>query len=206
MGLISEAKKLIYNTKDSAQVLRVSQNLDDVLSRQLCAQLGDTQHVALYIYFYQILNQESAVLDLRQKVFTRAESKFLWQPATLWVTWDKDFLNGLRHMYLGFYTDNMPLFDQGLHVLGMFKAKQAFIDIFGADEQSRVEFNRKKFLANFNALFSACLKESIKLHPQFLCLGLYLATLYDHLDHSEDGQLYDVRKIFNLVLEQKSGS
>jgi hypothetical protein len=45
-----------------------------------------------------------------------------------------------------------------------------------------VRFEVKQFISTFHEVFLRCKASRTALHPDFLPLGLYLATLYDHLE------------------------
>lgn len=153
--------------------------------------LGDR---ILRLYFWQLLSQPAAVLDLRSKGWEKREDgTYLWNPSPLYIAWDPDFLAAVRQMYRGFYQNNESLLDEGLDAIGMKPGKAALMQHFGLD-QERVSFDLAHFRSSFHEIFLACKEGKSRLHPNVLGLGAILACLYEHLQLLAG--TYDVRAAF----------
>lgn len=154
--------------------------------------LGDR---VLRLYFWQILSQDTAILDLRTKAWTeRSPGVFGWDPAPLMITWDPDFLTAVRAMYRGFYQGDDALLDRGLEAIGLKPGKAVLLKHFGAD-QAKVAFDLAHFRSSFHDIFVACKDAKTRLHPNVLGLGAVLACLYEHLQSL--GEAFDVRSAFH---------
>ena len=135
----------------------------------------------LRLYFHQIVEGGAALLDLRPERFGAAPSPARWRPGWLRHRWRSDFLPALRGLYAGFYDDAPERFDASLETLGIAPARQIFLDHFGGDATA-VVFEAAHFRDTFHDAFVACRDAGARLHPDFLPLGLYLASLYAHLE------------------------
>jgi hypothetical protein len=153
--------------------------------------LGDR---ILRLYFWQLLSQPAAILDVRSKGWKKNDDgTYLWNPSPLYIAWDDDFLTAVRHMYRGFYQNDEALLDQGLDAIGMKPGKAALMQHFGLD-QARVSFEMTHFRSSFHEIFLACKEGKTRLHPNVLGLGAVLACLYEHMEILGGG--YDVRAAF----------
>lgn len=144
----------------------------------------------LEIYFSQIAGSPAALLDLRASRFQGAEPLH-WNPRPLFVQWDAEFLDGLRNLYGGYYEDDDARFRSALKNLQLEAAEDLFREHFGADDQRAVRFEATSFHATFHEAFVRCRDEGVRLHRNFLALGIYLGCLYDHLEAL--GLSFDVR-------------
>ena len=63
--------------------------------------------------------------------------------------------------------------------MNLLHAEHVFRQHFG-DGQGTVRFQVKHFVSTFHRVFVLCRDQKTQLHPDFLPLGLYLASLYDH--------------------------
>lgn len=132
------------------------------------------------LYFHQLLHGSACLLDLRRKAFS-PELPLKWRPAPWLVRWDPSFLAALRQLYAGFYQGDTAAFHAGLAALNLSSAEGVFRHHFG-DGQRAVRFRVRDFVSTFHQVFTSCRQAHVQLHPDFLPLGLYLATLYDHLE------------------------
>jgi hypothetical protein len=132
------------------------------------------------LYFHQLFHGATSLLDLRKQAFS-PELPSRWRPAAWVVQWDAGFLLALRQLYAGFYREDADQFRAGLTALHLTSAEHVFRHHFGAG-QREVTFRVRDFVATFHQVFSTCKEARVQLHPDFLPLGLYLATLYDHLE------------------------
>ncbi|MFY7928686.1 MAG: hypothetical protein ACOVS5_07425 [Oligoflexus sp.] len=165
-------------------------SLDESLSPLV---LGEAQRgsMLLELYFAQIFRADETWLDLRHKVFVSSGSGWVWQPQPLRWCWSSDFIEAMRAVYRGFYWEDEALYLQGLRSLELSHAAELFRRHFGSGDQSAVPFSIKEFRGVFHQIFVSCKEARNRLHPEFLPFGLYLATLYEHLDTA--GGLHDVR-------------
>jgi len=133
------------------------------------------------LYFHQLLHGELTLLDLRASAFGDEAGALVWRPAAWIVRWDPSFILPLRRIYTGFYGGDTAEFHAGLRALNLLHAEHVFRQHFG-DGQGTVRFEVKHFVATFHRVFVLCRDAKTRLHPDFLPLGLYLASLYDHLE------------------------
>lgn len=133
------------------------------------------------LFFAQIYSDTPTLLDLRRDSARDQQGQLTWDPAP-WVSrWSPDFLRGLRGLYDGFYTPDEALLRQSLRALGIDLAEDLFRKHFGTHPE-RQRFAVKDFVNTFHQVFVRCRDAKRELHEDFLPLGVYLATLYDHLD------------------------
>lgn len=131
------------------------------------------------LYFHQVLHGELTLLDLRASAFTQEQGTLVWRPAAWIARWDPSFILALRRLYAGFYAGDTAEFHAGLRALNLLHAEQVFRQHFG-DGQGTVRLEVKHFVSTFHRVFVLCRDQKTQLHPDFLLLGLYLASLYDH--------------------------
>jgi hypothetical protein len=152
---------------------------------------------ALEVYFGQLFSGDEALLDLRFANWSldASDGEPVWGPRPLWVGWEPDFLSGIRDLYGGFFHGDDALYTRGVVRLGLGDAGDLLRAHFGAGDQSAVRFDSAVFQTTFHDVFVRCRDEGVALHPNFLPLGVYLATLYDLLEGLD--QAFDVREAFN---------
>lgn len=154
------------------------------------------------LYFHQLLHGRATLLDLRREAFLPG-APLRWRPAAWLVIWDVSFLGALRQLYTGFYRGDTVSFRAALGALNLSSAEAVFRHHFG-DGQRSVRFRVRDFVGTFHQVFSSCREARAPLHPDFLPLGLYLATLYDHLEQL--GASVDVFTAFQRATELGSGA
>jgi hypothetical protein len=171
------------------------------------------QHL-VELYFHQLFAGSITLLDLRPRAFSRppgaadaaanteSGDTLDWHPAPWLWRWDAAFLGALRKIYRGFYTDDQAQFREGLQQLSLEHAEPIFREHFGGD-QAHVQFRTKDFVSTFHHVFQVCRDHGVCLAPNFLPLGLYLATLYEHLEAL--GVPVDVRAAFARVVPREQG-
>ncbi len=155
----------------------------------------------LRLYFHQLLTDGPTLLDLSAAKF-RGSHPVQWSPGPGHVEWDPAFQSALRQIYVGFYTDDGAVMVAGLSELGLESAEPLFRKHFGEGDQSAVTFSVDHFVSSFHAVFTHCKEQGIRLHPDFLPLGVYLASLYEHLQGI--GAPLDVRSAF-VAADRTSG-
>jgi hypothetical protein len=148
------------------------------------------------LYFHQLLHGKLTLLDLRQPAFTSQAGRLVWRPAAWIASWDTSFIEALRAIYAGFYGGDAAGFQSGLVALNLLHAEDVFRLHFG-DGQHAVRFEVKHFVSTFHQVFVRCRDQKTRLHPDFSLLGLYLASLYDHLERL--GESVDVAAAFDLA-------
>ncbi len=136
-------------------------------------------------------------------MLSNGKGQIYWRPNGLWKVLDADFRRGMLSVYEGYYHDQPELLRQGLRRVGLIKdgfsqtlvsdVEKMILDYIGG-ETSNQQFKVEHFTENFEKLFQFLLKQKIVLSPDFLYLGIYLASLYIHLE--ELGGNYDVRRAF----------
>ena len=174
---------------------------DDTLTGDPTSNRADGQKV-LELYFHQLYVGESTILDLRHSQIRKSNGKLVWQPNRFYIEWKPSFLSALRSLYAGFYTDDDALFRSALQQLHIDAAEHSFRDHFGAGRQQSVSFELAHFRETFQEVFRQCKDAGIQLHPNFIGLGFYLSTLYEHLETL--GGSFDVRKAFFSVYQNES--
>jgi len=140
---------------------------------------GERASSVAALYFHQLLHGELTLLDLRASAFTQEAGALVWRPAAWIARWDPSFILALRRLYTGFYAGEIAEFHAGLRALNLLHAEHVFRQHFG-DGQGTVRFEVKHFVSTFHQVFVLCRDQKTRLHPDFLPLGLYLASLYDH--------------------------
>lgn len=151
----------------------------------------------LRLYFHQVLEGGTVLLDLRAECFTPSSDGLVWAPRPAFVAFDPTFHTGVRDLYYGFYRDDPARFSAGTRALGLAAAEAALRAQFGEGDQTQVRFSLPEFQRRFQAVFDACKTHGAQLHPGFIGLGVGLATLYSHLERS--GEAHDVRAAFDAV-------
>ncbi len=154
------------------------------------------------LYFHQLVHHDVALLDLRADRFLQEGGGSAWRPGWMHVRWDPDFLVALRDLYAGYYLGDTPRFDAAIVRLSLAPARDVFLAHFGGGDQREVRFERSTFVRTFHDAFLACRDASAApgaapLHRNFLALGLYLATLYEHLERL--GLAFDVRAAYTAA-------
>lgn len=153
----------------------------------------------LRLYFGQLFYGRTTLIDLRRERFSTRQDHPVWTPNRLVVDWDPSFIEAIRALYRGFYTDDDQVFEQALAALNLESTADLFRHHFGDGDQRQVSFSRDEFRATFRQILSRCKEEGAELHHHFGVLGVYLGTLYDHL-HSTN-QTFDVRAAVEDILE-----
>ena len=110
------------------------------------------------------------------------------------VEWDEVFIDALRDVYVGFYTDDDARFQDGMIRLRMEPATDIFRAHFGEEDQTNVRFESRALIQVLVRAFEACKDAGIEIHPNFLPFGVYLAGLYQSLEVL--GARYDVQGAF----------
>jgi hypothetical protein len=160
----------------------------------------------LSLYFAQLNNPEGLCLDLRSKHFMLENDQLLWSPNSSWYQWDEEFRVGVNKIYQGYYFSDNELFLNGLSHLGLTdglnkektqKLQELFFAHFGPGEQDQVKFEVNKFSDSFYELFRFFIDNQMKLHTDFMFLGIYLVTLYLNLQQLDVA--LNVRKSFMEV-------
>jgi hypothetical protein len=154
----------------------------------------------LELYFHQVLVGGTMLLDLRAERFAARATGLEWAPSPAFVALEPRFVEGLRALYFGFYLDDAARFSAGARALGLDAIEGALRAQFGTGDQTRVRFSLPEFQQRFQAVFDACKAAGAQLHPDFIGLGIGLATLYDHLQQS--GDTHDVRAAFLRAAER----
>jgi hypothetical protein len=147
--------------------------------------LGEDQRAhatrLLTLFFEQIYSDTPTLVDLRADNARDQKGQLAWDPAAWVCPWSPDFLASLRGLYEGFYAPNDALLKQSLKELRIDLAEDLFRQHFGAHPEAQ-RFVMKDFVNTFHQVFVRCRDQKRELHEDFLPLGVYLATLYDHLD------------------------
>ena len=155
----------------------------DALPVEARAAAGET---ILKLYFYQLMSDWPTLLDLSTTRFdaglaSGSNGPLIWTPGPGHTGWSPSFRTAMTGVYAGFYRDDEGLMVEALGALGLGSAADLFRQHFGDGDQTAVTFSVEHFVSSFHDVFTHCQREGIRLDPDFLPLGLYLATLYDSL-------------------------
>lgn len=151
----------------------------------------------LEVYFHQVFSDGLALLDLRRARFTEDGDSLVWNPSAAMADWSPAFRGAVQALYRGFYQGDDVLFREGLAALGLSRAEAAIRSQFGEGQQRAVRFSLKDFQQKFHDVFVQCQASGSTIDTGFLPLGLYLATLYEHLEAL--GEPFDARAAFETV-------
>jgi hypothetical protein len=152
----------------------------------------------LELYFHQVFGDGLVLLDLRLERFSEENGGLLWNPSGVLADWTPEFRQSLRALYRGFYSGDNVLFREGLEALGLAEAEEAIRSQFGEGQQRAVRFSLKDFQQKFQDVFVRCQETGSRIDTGFLSLGLYLATLYEHLEAL--GEPFDARAAFDVAI------
>lgn len=161
------------------------------------------------LYFSQFTNKDGLILDLRSTHFKMDNNNLIWKPNNSWYQLDDNFRESIINIYKGFYFNNNQLFELGLESIGLTKElnqskkeelKNLFFAHFGPGEQEMVKFELESFSESFYKLFHFFVTNKIKLHKDFIFIGIYLVTLYMHLEKLN--LKFNVRKCFTEVFSE----
>lgn len=155
--------------------------------------------ILLKVYFSQFLNPNGIVIDLRPQHFS---IKNQFKAPAFWYKFQDSFRENIINLYKGFYYNDNELFSSSLDNLGMTtglgtsekeELKNLFKNHFGKNTHT-VHFTLEAFNQSFLEIFKFFMKHEIKLPVDFIFLGVYLTTLYSHLENHKEA--LDVEAIF----------
>ena len=208
--LLGQGRELVGNATDKAEREATRSEVAAALAgRQLAVELvpklspasgGASPDPAtrgqrvLEIYFAQLYGADATLLDLREGTMAERGDGLEWAPGPYVLRWEPEFLGALRTLYRGFYGGDDAQFEEGLRALDLEGSRDLFQKHFGEDPGA-VRFERAHFVATFHDVFVRCRDEGVTLHRNFLPLGIYLATLHEHLDALGGGP-FDVRSAY----------
>ncbi len=138
------------------------------------------------LYFAQLMHTNHALLDLRGARFSVTPEHIGWAPRPLLAKWQPDFIEPLRRLYTAFFAGDDGPFRQAANDLNLAPAVDVMLAHFGSSEHTPVTFELRKFRQSFHDIFVRCRDANISLHPDFTYLGIYLATMYEHLDSGRE--------------------
>ncbi len=150
-----------------------------------------TGEQALILFFDQIYSEGPILLDLRRRHFCQRGERLQFGATPLYCQWAPQFRAGLRDLYTAFYDESSGIeLSAALDALGIAPAADAFEKAFGGERKRAARFQLSEFRTTFHEVFLRCIETRTTLQPDFLTLGIAIATLYDHLEL--DGGTYDV--------------
>ncbi len=215
-ALFAQGREFLSNGSDAERFARVREEMAASLDqRRVRVEIGgepedkvekalpdlpdhqrrDIGHRILEVYFAQVFASQHALLDLRtESFFWSHDGRLHWNPRSIYVGWQPEFLAGLRDLYAGFYLDDETQFMRGLEQLCLEGSGDALRKHLGSGDQRSVRFETSAFHSNFHAIFLSCRDRGVALHRNFLALGIYLVCLYDVLEAL--GLEFDVRGAF----------
>lgn len=165
----------------------------------------------LSLYFAQLFSGHGIFLDLRSHHFRACDNKLLWHPTGLWARFEESFHQGLINVYDGFYLENEDLYLKGLLQIGLIsqgwnnedkkKLGNLFKEQFGSALNEEMNFDLEHLKNSITKTTDFLLSKKVKITKDFLYLGVYLVTLYSHLEQCPEKlpvrEIYlEVRKNF----------
>ncbi len=201
------AKDLTESKRQSIQTLNI-EGLElshhKAFKKELTSEEKTAQgQTILRLYFSQLKNSDGLNLDLRTQHFALNNNLLTWKPNNSWYQLEDSFRNALIDLYTGFYHNNEKRFDKALLTIGLStnlneqkkqELKGLFYAHFGPGDQDIVKFKISNFSESFYELFHFFIKNEVKLEKDFIFIGIYLVTLYIHLEELD--QQFDVKKAF----------
>ncbi len=168
------------------------------LSQRECTMAAEGDEL-LRLFFLQIATSDTVFLDLRAPRFCGrpGSPRVTFHPLPLWAHWQPDFVAGIRQLYRGFYLGQPELFEQATRSLGVTAANDVFEHAFGGERKRASRYLLSEFRETFHEVFIRCRDAKAALHPDFVTLGIMLATIYDHLESL--GGTYDVQAAYLAV-------
>jgi hypothetical protein len=164
--------------------------------------------LVLEIYFAQLFSPHGLFLDLRAQHFELQNHQLSWYPTGLWIKFEEKFRQGLIKVYSGFYLQNDEVYLQGLREIGMIDENWGekdknhlatlFKSHFGNALEEKMKFNLDHFKDSIFKVSHFMLEKKIHISKDFLYLGIYLVTLYDHLEKTNSP--HPVKAIFLKTL------
>lgn len=165
----------------------------------------------LEIYFLQLFCCKEVFLDLRKERFLTDQKGVVdWNPNGLWYKFSDVFLSGIKDIYAGFYTNSEESLQSGLYRLGLFsdhmstdtraQLRELLDRHFGQGKSAPMKFEVSHFMSSFDSLFLFLKKHKLKLSEDFLFLGIYILTLYMHLETL--GESFDVCRAYQTGIEK----
>jgi len=202
--LASEIPKLsrrILKSEGYKELLDYQKTLTQSLGITLSENSGDNKNYLvtkengeklLALYFTQIYSEKGLFLDLRSTHFSDSLN---FHPSGLWTTFGPSFRKGILEIYEGFYLENDTQFNKGLEGLGIMnpnwstEEKTELADLFkaqfGSAQFKPMKFDLEHFQKSIVAMTEFLIKKKVKINADFLYLGIYLVTLYSHLDQCQ---------------------
>jgi hypothetical protein len=163
----------------------------------------------LGLYFAQLFSTKGVFLDLRNSHFSEALN---FHPSGLWTKFSDSFQRGILEVYEGFYLEDEDLYMQGLLGLGLLNPSwgtsekkelaDLFKDQFGSAQTEEVKFELEKFTNSIIRMTEFLIEKKVKINPDFLYLGIYLVTLYSHLDQCKEA--LPVKRVYLSVRESNA--
>ena len=157
--------------------------------------------ILLSLFFGQLMHNPLAWLDLRSSTFEYLSKECNWKPGAWIIRWDPKFLGAIRKVYRGYYLDNQNTYRDGLRELNLEHASEMFRKQFGDGQQTAVQFRMQDFRESFHEIFLSCKANKSTLHPNFFAFGLFLSSLYEHLEGLQVS--LNVREVFMEVLHAR---
>lgn len=165
----------------------------------------------LEIYFLQLFCCKEVFLDLRKDRFSADQNGgIVWNPNGLWYKFSDVFLSGIQELYAGFYTNSEESLQKGLFQLGLCadhmstearaELRELLFRHFGEGKSAPMKFQVSHFMSSFDNLFMFLKKHKLKLSEDFLFLGIYILTLYLHLETL--GEAFDVCRAYQTGIEK----
>lgn len=164
----------------------------------------------LELYFRQLMDFGTpTLLNLGAKRFYYSQNVVQWHVARGHYNWPPEFQTAITNVYIDFYLNQGANLEDALRPLSLELAADIFREHFAGGTQTQasgnqdeVEFNLKTFFDSFHKIFKFCKEKSLHIHPAFVSLGLYLASMYETLEELD--QSFNVRQAFEEAYKKSS--
>jgi len=168
----------------------------ELLNNTAYAVTKESAEKCLYLYFRQLFSTQGIFLDLRSQNFAANHTNLRWHPSGIWTQFSPDFQAGLLEVYEGFYQEDEAKYFSGLKRIGLIaedwnasdknELGNLFKAQFGSSLTSNIVFNLDDLKNSIIKLSHFLLKKKVKITNNFLYLGIYLVTLYSHLEQNRE--------------------
>jgi predicted unusual protein kinase regulating ubiquinone biosynthesis (AarF/ABC1/UbiB family) len=201
----SDKKKRIQNIEKLSQKMTLENFIisKEQIEGEKVSEEDEASKV-LSFYFEQLSFDGPIFLDLRSDYFKKHDNKIYFSPGNLYYQFSKGFLQGIQDLYSSFYNERHNDFAKALLDLGLLhealndqqknEVIRSFYKHFAGAKNEKMKLDLNYFKESFNSIFSIMKKNKIKVSVDFAYFGLYLTTLYMHLDQI-DAKL-DIEKAY----------
>ena len=134
-------------------------------------------------YFYEIFHMQEWSLDLSVDRFSLDSDGLLYCDLKgIKRSFNSDFIQSIRSLYIGFYENNEVEFQKGLQVFNIknnhAEAKQVLLKHFAEAKDEDILFSITHLNQSFENIFKVLIESNAKVGSDFAFFGIRLITLY----------------------------